>query len=580
LAHLILMIRFKYFIIISLILFGILPCLTMAITEIKSNLYFSENPITFDPPLIKKNNHVYVPIRSLAHYFSGTIRQSKRDYIYTITIQKTPFTIKPNHIKYTANALPNTFKTPPFNYKTRLYVPLAPILQHLGYQLTEKNGHFYASSAQISRVYTPSSFKHPSSLPSKPTRISNHIRQIYLPISKKKYPLDIIHKGGTQYANLSQFLSFLGYSISIIQNRILLKKNDTIYAFKNGENTVRISFNNQIMDRKLTHTPRIIHRMFYVQPHDFLNDLGFDYIEKGNQLVILKKIHSVTSGAPHDVIIQKNSRIIFKKGTLLSSPHRIYWDFKFTKCPNSPDLIWPSPIKKVILGQNNLDCRMVIYLNSPQKVTQQTINQTKTGLVFSPLTQQRHTPSKKITNQSALSGKLIIIDPGHGGRDPGAVNHKNDYEKHYTLDIAKRIKRELRLKGARAVLLRTNDTNPSLYQRVRKINQLKGDFMVSVHVNSFINQHANGTETYYYKAKEKKAAKAIQRQMVRHLGLKNNGIKHARMYVLKHTHVPGVLIEPCFMTHPKEYQQLKKPSFRTKIAKATVLGIEDYFKTK
>ncbi|MGA0241789.1 MAG: N-acetylmuramoyl-L-alanine amidase [Candidatus Marinamargulisbacteria bacterium] len=568
--------------IISLIIFGICPCLTMAITEIKSNLYFSENPITFDPPLIKKNNHVYVPIRALTHYFNGTIRQSKRDYMYTITIQKTSFNIKPNQVRYTANTLPNTFKIPPFNYKTRLYVPLDPILQHLGYQLTRKNGHFYASLAQTSRVYAPSppSFKSTPSLPLKPARISHHIRQIYLPISKKKYPLDIINKGGTQYVNLRHFLSFLGYSTSIIQNRVLLKKNNTIYAFKNGENTVRISFNNQIIDRKLNHTPRIINRMFYVQLHPFLNDLGFDYIEKGSQLVILKKIHSIKSVPPHDVIIQKNSRILFRKGIPLSSPHRIYWDFKFTKCPNSPDLIWPSPIKKVILGQNNLDCRMVIYLNSPQKVTQQTISPTKTGLVFSPLNEKHRAPSKKIANQSALYGKLIIIDPGHGGRDPGAVNHKNDYEKYYTLDIAKRIKRELRLKGAKAVLLRTNDTNPSLYQRVRKINKLKGDFMVSVHVNSFINQHANGTETYYYKAKEKKAAKAIQRQMVRHLGLKNNGIKHARMYVLKNTHVPGVLIEPCFMTHPKEYQQLKKPSFRTKIAKATVLGIEDYFKTK
>ena len=68
--------------------------------------------------------------------------------------------------------------------------------------------------------------------------------------------------------------------------------------------------------------------------------------------------------------------------------------------------------------------------------------------------------------------------------------------------------------------------------------------------------------------------------MVRQLKLKNNGIKHAKMYILKHTKMPGVLIEPCFMTNANEYRQLRTSAFKEKIAIATVNGLDEYFKNK
>ena len=260
----------------------------------------------------------------------------------------------------------------------------------------------------------------------------------------------------------------------------------------------------------------------------------------------------------------------------------MYWDLQYTKCPSSSVKFNSTKIKKVYFGQKDTSCRMVLYLSNEVIAKSTKINKTNTVISFTPVTKRsiakKTVPPKKRSSKN-LKGKIIIIDPGHGGNDPGAVTKNNDYEKYYTLDISKRIQSELKRRGAKAVLIRTNDTNPSLYQRVRKINQLKGDFLVSVHVNSFINNKANGTETYYYKASEKLAAKKIQNQMVNHLQLRNNGIKHARMYVLKHSKIPGVLIEPCFMTNSKEYKLLKNDAFRQKIAKATVDGIHDYFKS-
>ena len=101
-----------------------------------------------------------------------------------------------------------------------------------------------------------------------------------------------------------------------------------------------------------------------------------------------------------------------------------------------------------------------------------------------------------------------------------------------------------------------------------------------MHVNSFINGAANGSETYYYKKNEKLAAKYVQKHLAKTLKLKNNGIKHAKMYILKYSKTPGVLIEPCFLTNTKEYQLLKTTAFRNKIATATVAGLDEYYKNK
>jgi N-acetylmuramoyl-L-alanine amidase len=227
---------------------------------------------------------------------------------------------------------------------------------------------------------------------------------------------------------------------------------------------------------------------------------------------------------------------------------------------------------------------MVFYLNDAFTIETNKVSPTTIAFQLkkqAPISTSSSTTMKpthqKFSKNRTLRGKTIVIDPGHGGNDPGAVR-KNDYEKHYTLDISKRIQQKLIRKGAKVVMLRTKDTNPSLYQRVKKTNRSEGDFLISVHVNSFINDKANGTETYYYKKNEKLAAKYIQKHLTRNLNLKNNGIKRAKMYVLKYSKIPGVLIEPCFMTNKKEYGLLKTMTFREKIANATVKGLEEYFK--
>ena len=551
------------------------------ITELESKLYFSENPINFDPPIIKKNTTIFLPIRSLVEFFDGSIQTSNITYEFDIKIGNKNFFIKPNKPEYRLNQTSKTFDTKPFIYKTRLYVPIAIITKDLGYELVKKNNHYYAYSTQTNPSIKPKEkimFNY-ADLNDSPT-----IKKMFLPISGMTLPLEYASFNGIKKTNLTPFISYLGYSIQSVENYYILKKSNTVYSFKNGSNEVKIAIDKKIITKKLPYKPSIKNKQFFVELKPFLNDLGFDYTITNHKLVILKKLNHIIYDNDAQVTLSKNSQIKVNNGNKLNNPPRIFWDLSHTKCPTSPIHSSTHALTKITFGQHETTCRMVFHLNTSYNITVEKQFETNVEFKFQKTSPSHTTAIDKKNNQpvqpaQSLMGKTIIIDPGHGGSDPGAVN-KNDYEKHYTLDISKRIRNELTKKGATVVLLRTKDTNPSLYQRVKKINKTKGDFLISVHVNSFINGQANGSETYYYKKNEKLAAKYIQKHLAKELKLRNNGIKHAKMYVLKYSNIPGVLIEPCFMTNKKEYGLLKTISFRNKIAKATVAGLEEYYKNK
>ena len=451
----------------------------MALTVDTGMLYFSENPLTFDPPLVTKDTVVYGPIRELTDYFDGTMRQSNKTYWRTITIHNTVLTMKAYDRDYTVNGTSHVFDAPPFLHKTRLYVPMQAVLTHLGYRWIKKGAHYYASPNN-----TGDSGVSPSD------------------------------KGGSETGVTPAAPSSVAVSPVV--------SSGVSHAFQ------------------YTTAPR--------------SRTG-------------RRLHGVTFRKDGSIDVAKDARISMGSGDSLPSPPRVYWDFKSTQCPDSVPTQGHAAIKRWAFGQWDGHCRMVIHLNGPHRVSVTSVDETTDRLRFISL------------SQGGVKGTHIVIDPGHGGSDPGAVTTNDDYEKNYTLDISNRIKQHLKKKGATVTLLRNRDTHQSLSQRVRRINRIQPDFFVSVHVNSFIHAHAKGTETYYYKSSEKRAAQRIQARMVSRLKLRNNGVKRARMYVLRHTNVPGVLIEPCFMTNQQEYARLKTPGFRNQIALAVVEGIEDYFQS-
>ena len=121
-----------------LYIFLICTQLLIGAEESGAKLFFSENPISFDPPIIKKNNITYIPVRPLVDYFNGTMSFSKKDYVYKISLNNQSFIIKPNTTRFKKNDKQNTFKHKAFIYKTRLYAPLHEFLGELNYQVTSQ----------------------------------------------------------------------------------------------------------------------------------------------------------------------------------------------------------------------------------------------------------------------------------------------------------------------------------------------------------------------------------------------------------------------------------------------------------
>jgi|GEM_PF-1298972 len=175
-----------------------------------------------------------------------------------------------------------------------------------------------------------------------------------------------------------------------------------------------------------------------------------------------------------------------------------------------------------------------------------------------------------------LHHKIIVIDPGHGGNDPGAIATDGTYEKAFTIDISNRLKRMLEESGAVVIMCRQHDENPSLQDRCDIGNNNNADIFLSIHINSFFHPYAGGTETFYYKPTDKPLAYCIQDAMVKALGFRDNGLKRGRLYVLRNTRMPAMLVEPGFITNPLEFSRMNQPEIREKIARAVADGTLRY----
>lgn len=183
-----------------------------------------------------------------------------------------------------------------------------------------------------------------------------------------------------------------------------------------------------------------------------------------------------------------------------------------------------------------------------------------------------------------LDGKLIVIDPGHGGYDLGARMFSVD-EKSLALSTALLTKKYLQEKGYRVVLTRSRDIFISLEKRAAIANDTKGLLFVSIHFNAASNPSAKGVEVFYHLSQDKlrashskKLAAKVLEKIVQKTTAENRGVKEGKFFVIRETKMPAILVEAGFMTNPDELHLLKDIHYREKIAKGIVEGVELYFR--
>lgn len=181
---------------------------------------------------------------------------------------------------------------------------------------------------------------------------------------------------------------------------------------------------------------------------------------------------------------------------------------------------------------------------------------------------------------NSLTGKVIVVDAGHGGGDRGAEGVKlKTKEKDVNLLVASLVAKKLEAAGAKVVMTRSDDTYLSLQGRVDVATKYKADAFISIHHNSYKTSDMNGTMTFYYTAKkEKKLAEAIHENLVKQIGLRDLGVRKGDYYVLRENPQPSVLVEIGFLSNANEEAQLRSSTFQEKAAEGIFLGIVEYFK--
>lgn len=192
-----------------------------------------------------------------------------------------------------------------------------------------------------------------------------------------------------------------------------------------------------------------------------------------------------------------------------------------------------------------------------------------------------------------LAGKTIVLDPGHGAPDGGAVGKDGTLEKEIALSVAKQLQNYLQQTGAVVYLTRKNDADladpdtkglsrrkaEDIRRRVEIINNKQANFFVSIHLNALPSAKWSGAQTFFYPESDKgeHLAKMIQAEIIRNLeNTTRAALPLTNMYLLKHAEVPGALVEIGFLSNVEERELLKQTEYQKKMAASMYQGILRY----
>jgi len=194
-----------------------------------------------------------------------------------------------------------------------------------------------------------------------------------------------------------------------------------------------------------------------------------------------------------------------------------------------------------------------------------------------------------------LKGKVIVIDPGHGGKDGGAMGNdpERTAEKEITLEVAKLVRDYAEQAGAVVYLTRETDSDladeqlrglsnrksQDIRRRLAFIHEKNADFFVSIHLNALPSPKWRGAQTFFYpRFKENKhLATLIQEELIRNLeNTERKPLQLNHVYLLKYAKVPGALVEIGFISNEEELELLKQPSYQRKVAASIYQGMLRY----
>lgn len=182
------------------------------------------------------------------------------------------------------------------------------------------------------------------------------------------------------------------------------------------------------------------------------------------------------------------------------------------------------------------------------------------------------------TIPQGIKNAIIVIDPGHGGDDPGAVvNFSDKHEADHTLTTALLVKKELEAMGAKVFLTRTNDSSVSLSERADISNKNNADAFISIHFDSAEDSSLSGTTTYYFSEKSENLSQAVNKYLARNLPLKNQGSRFQNFMVLRDNARPSILLELGYLNNQGDNKVISSEEYQQNIAKSIANALKEYF---
>ncbi len=320
---------------------------------------------------------------------------------------------------------------------------------------------------------------------------------------------------------------------------------------------------------------------------------------------------------------------------LLDNPNRLVIDVKNATLNGKPKIAKNKLVSEVRFGElNNVKGKRIVFvLNGNANIKKKFILEPNANQKNWRLVIDLNTTSSGIVTTSTANNngprvkakKVVVLDPGHGGKDPGAIGRSyRTYEKNITLSMGKELKRMLEAKGSKVYLTRSTDIFIPLRRRVQIARKHHADLFISIHADSTVNRKAQGFSIYTLsetasdkeaealaerenkadiidgmdfsdnspeindvlislsqndsRNKSSKFATYVVNEVKRNVKMVNNAHKFAGFAVLKAPDVPSVLLELGYLSNYTEEKQLRQPWYRKRIAEHMVKAVDRYFK--
>lgn len=178
---------------------------------------------------------------------------------------------------------------------------------------------------------------------------------------------------------------------------------------------------------------------------------------------------------------------------------------------------------------------------------------------------------------SFVKGKVIVLDAGHGGQDPG-TSGKENFEKSLSLKTTEAVSTLLSQAGAKVILTRESDTYLTLEQRVAISEKYNAHAFISIHYNA-AESTSSGIMSFYYKSsKDLQLAKSIQEGMIGSTNMKDLGVRYGNFHVIRENDQAATLLELGFLSNPSEEKRISSATFQSQVSQGIFTGINEYFK--